>query len=170
VKLSTLERIFAALDAAGARYLVVGGVAVNAHGYQRLTHDLDLVIGLDPRNVERSMGALTGLGYRPMLPVSTADFADPVERGRWIRDRNLQVLSLVSDRSPDVTVDVFASEPFDFDAAYDGALHAEIAPGAKVRFLALPALIAMKRAAARPRDADDVTHLLQLLEESRDDD
>jgi hypothetical protein len=49
-------------------------------------------------------------------------------------------------------------------------LSGSAAPGAKVRFLALPARIAMKRAAARPRDADDVTHLLQLLEESRDDD
>ena len=46
-----LERIFAALDASDARYLVVGGVAVVLHGHPRLTADLDLVIALDPANV-----------------------------------------------------------------------------------------------------------------------
>lgn len=29
--------------------IVAGGVAVNAHGYQRVTQDLDLVLSLDPR-------------------------------------------------------------------------------------------------------------------------
>ncbi|CAN5226874.1 hypothetical protein BH20GEM2_BH20GEM2_05360 [soil metagenome] len=31
------------------RYLVAGGVAVNAHGYQRLTNDLDLGLSVRDR-------------------------------------------------------------------------------------------------------------------------
>ena len=37
MKLSTLETVFHSLNEAGARYLVAGGVAVNIHGYQRMT-------------------------------------------------------------------------------------------------------------------------------------
>lgn len=49
---SDLERIFGALEASGARYLVVGGVAVVLHGHPRFTADLELVLALDPANVE----------------------------------------------------------------------------------------------------------------------
>ncbi len=34
--------LFAALHATGAEYAVVGGVAVNAHGFVRNTRDLDV--------------------------------------------------------------------------------------------------------------------------------
>ena len=37
-----LEKLFASLNAAHVRYLVVGGLAVLAHGYLRVTRDLDL--------------------------------------------------------------------------------------------------------------------------------
>ncbi|MCH7891199.1 MAG: hypothetical protein IH921_06830 [Gemmatimonadetes bacterium] len=51
MKLRTLEAIFAVLNGGGVRYLVAGGVAVNAHGYQRMTQDLDLVLDLERNNV-----------------------------------------------------------------------------------------------------------------------
>ena len=44
--------LFRRLEEAGVRYLVVGGVAVNLHGVNRLTHDVDLMLafGLRPQN------------------------------------------------------------------------------------------------------------------------
>jgi uncharacterized protein (DUF1330 family) len=39
---SDLLRIFDALERAGAKYLVVGGVAVVLHGHLRVTADVDL--------------------------------------------------------------------------------------------------------------------------------
>ena len=53
MKLSALETVFHSLNKAGARFLVAGGVAVNIHGYQRMTMDLDLVIQLDSDNIKR---------------------------------------------------------------------------------------------------------------------
>ena len=38
------EPLFHALNASGARYVVVGGVATVLHGYARLTADIDLII------------------------------------------------------------------------------------------------------------------------------
>ena len=41
MKLTSFEAIVRALNAANVRYLVAGGLAVNAHGYARFTNDVD---------------------------------------------------------------------------------------------------------------------------------
>lgn len=43
-----LKRLCSALNAAGAKYLVIGGFAVNYYGFARGTEDLDLLIASDP--------------------------------------------------------------------------------------------------------------------------
>ena len=43
---------FVALQATGVRYVVVGGLAVNLHSYQRFTKAIDLVIDLMNFNAE----------------------------------------------------------------------------------------------------------------------
>jgi predicted nucleotidyltransferase len=167
MRLATLEAVFRALDRANVRYLIAGGVAVNAHGFNRATHDIDLVVQLDPSNVISAMQALTGLGFRPALPVSAEEFADSTRRRRWIEERNMQVFSLVSDDYRDAAVDIFASEPFDFDAEFDAAMVGEVAPGLNVRFIRLETLIAMKEITGRPRDRDDAAHLREILSEKQ---
>ena len=62
-------------------------------------------------------------------------------------------------------VDVFVKEPFDFDSEYERALIGELSPDLFVRFVSIPALIAMKRIANRPRDLDDIEHLNIILNE-----
>lgn len=51
-----LRALLRALAEADVRYLVVGGVAVAAHGYVRATEDVDLVP--DPENLRRLANAL----------------------------------------------------------------------------------------------------------------
>jgi hypothetical protein len=165
VKLSTLEAIFGILNRAGVRYLVVEGTAVNAHGYQRLTNVLDLVIDLEAPNLSRALRALGKLGYRPVLPVNPRSFADPLTRRKWIEERNLEVFSLTSDQYRDVTVDIFAAEPFDFNVEYAACMLGEVGPELDVPFVRLETLIRIKEAAARPRDLDDVEHLRMILQE-----
>ncbi len=165
MKVSSFEAVAGALNGAGVRYLVAGGLAVNAHGYVRLTSDVDLVLQLDPANILPAFAALSGLGYRPIVPVTAAQFADPAQRAAWIRDKDMTVLNFYSDRHPTATVDIFTSDPFDFDAEYLRALRAELSPGTVVRFVSIPTLIAMKELANRARDRDDVEHLRMILEE-----
>lgn len=167
MKLSSFEAIAAALNREGVRYLVAGGLAVNAHGYVRLTQDVDLVVQLHPENILPAFSALAGLGYRPLVPVTAEQFADPAQRTAWIRDKGMTVLNFHSSLHPTATVDVFVSDPFDFDAEYARALQAELSPGTLVRFVSIPTLIAMKALADRARDRDDIEHLRMILEEQR---
>lgn len=169
VKLAAFEAIAAALRDAGVRYLVAGGIAVNAHGYVRLTYDVDLVIQLKPGNIQPAFKALADLGYRPTVPVTADQFADEAQRERWIREKGMQVLNFHSDLHRPFTVDVFVSEPFDFDTEYKAAMQGELAPGLTVRFVSIPALIAMKQLANRPRDLDDIEHLRLIMGEKRRD-
>ena len=46
MKLGAFDLLVRVLDEAGVRYLVAGGLAVNAHGYLRFTRDIDLVVHL----------------------------------------------------------------------------------------------------------------------------
>ena len=76
----SLEKLFLTLNKARVRYLVVGGLAVLAHGYLRMTRDIDLVIALDGDNPKRDLECFAELGYQPNLPVELMDFTDPAPR------------------------------------------------------------------------------------------
>ena len=166
MKFSTLEAIFEALDSAGVRYLIAGGVAVNIHGYQRMTADLDLVVQLERDNIVKARSALNSLGYRPIVPVTEIEFADAEIRQGWVKNKNMRVLSFHADQSPETAVDIFVTEPFDFDNAYNAAVAAEINPELTVKVVSIPTLIKMKKEAGRPRDLDDVMHLEMIADET----
>lgn len=162
-----MKHLAGALNAAAVRYLITGGLAVNAHGYVRFTHDVDLVIQLAPGNIAPAFAAFASLGYRPMVPVTAEQFADPAQRQQWITNKHMMVLNFQSDQHRETPVAIFITEPFDFDAEYLIAHEQQLAPGLFVRFVSIPALIAMKAVANRPREVDDIQHLRWLVEEQR---
>ena len=79
----SVEAIVRALNTAKVEYLVVGGLAVNAHGFVRLTRDVDLVLQLDPDNVSKGLNALLDIGYQMSIPAKPEDFANPKMRENW---------------------------------------------------------------------------------------
>jgi len=159
VKLESVKAIVEALNEAGVRYLVVGGLAVVAHGYLRYTKDVDLVIQLRPDNLRRAFEGLAGLGYRPGIPVTTEQFVDAGNRDRWIREKDMTVFQLWSDNHRETSIDVFVKEPFDFDREYAAAKRKFLFGRIEVPVVSLPTLIDMKVAAGRPEDKIDVAHL-----------
>jgi hypothetical protein len=167
MKLESVKAVVEALAGAQARYLVVGGLAVVAHGYVRYTKDVDLVIQLVPDNIRRAMAALERLGYRPAVPVPIEEFADPASRGRWIREKGMTVFQLWSDAHRETPIDVFVAEPFDFDREYEAALRKPLFGRLEVRVVSLPTLIRMKEAVGRPEDRIDVEHLRQMLDDRK---
>jgi hypothetical protein len=162
--LTSLESIISALNAHGVRYLIVGGVAVAAHGYGRRTFDLDLVIQLTESNVLQAIDALESLQYKPIVPVNPRDFADAAKRTEWIEQKNMLFFSLRSESHPVMPIDVFVSEPFAFDVEYNRALIEELGPNVPARFICLETLITMEEATGRSKDDEDVRQLKLLLE------
>jgi len=159
MKLSGLESIFQALNQADVRYLIVGGVAVNAHGYGRSTYDVDLVLAMDPENIARTFSVLGEAGYTPVVPVTADEFADREARERWREEKGMVVLPMTSDRHPDAPLDLFVTEPFVFSDEHASALWQELAPGLKIPVIRLETLLAMKRDSGRPKDLADLDEL-----------
>lgn len=162
------EDVFAALNAAGVSYVVVGGVAVLLQGHARLTVDLDLVIDLAAASARKAIDALVGLGLQPRLPVDPRDFADEAVRADWVATRNLQVFSLFDPRDPLREVDVFATYPLPFDQLRDAAVVVSVGQQA-VPVASVEHLIEMKRRAGRALDLDDVDALVRLQGTNRDE-
>jgi nitrogen fixation protein len=159
MEVRSIETIVRALNAAKARYLIVGGLAVNAHGFVRLTRDVDIVLGLERENASRGLNALLQAGWRLAIPEKPEAFADAVTRERWRTEKNMIVLKLWSDEHRRTPVDIFVYEPFDFAAEFSQAARLEICPGLLAPVVTLETLLKMKRAAGRPQDLTDIEEL-----------
>ena len=159
VTLQSVESIVTALNAAKVRYLIVGGLAVAAHGYLRFTADVDIVLDPDPGALKRAIQALAGLGYRPRAPVAFEEFADPARRRAWQEQKGMTVFSLHRPGHALTEIDLFLEPPFDFERAYADAVRLGVGGQETATFVSRSDLIAMKRSAGRPQDRIDVEEL-----------
>ena len=62
-----------ALNAHGARYIVVGGMAVIQQGFLRATDDIDLLLDKSPQNIENVRSALEILPDKAILEMQPDD-------------------------------------------------------------------------------------------------
>ncbi len=169
MEVRSVETVVQMLNEANVRYLIVGGLAVNAHGYERHTADIDLVIGLQPENIERGLKALFSVGYRIANPVTAEDFADVKKREVWRKEKGMVVLKLWSDVHRRTPIDVFVYEPFNFQQEYDAAYWVELSDHLKAPMVRYQTLLEMKRDAGRPQDIADVADLERVRQLREDD-
>ena len=155
------EPVFAALNEAKVRYVVVGGLAVVLHGHPRLTADVDIVLDLEPEAARRAMAALKTIGLKARAPVDPIAFADPSQREAWIAEKGMMVFSLFSPPDPLLILDLFVRYPVAFEGLWARSLAVDLR-GLQVRISSLDDLIVMKRAAARPQDLQDIEALEEL--------
>ncbi len=134
------------------RFVLVGGLAVNAWGYLRATRDVDFVPDPAPENLERLDALLRELGGR-------VDVDGKLLEGSAIRtflrtgDRTLVATSLGQ-------VDVLQGLPQvpSFAALDEKAKDVDV-DGLVVRVCSLEHLLEMKRSSSRSRDREDLDAL-----------
>jgi hypothetical protein len=145
------DRVVAALNAAEVRYVIVGGLALGAHGVVRATRDLDLVPAPDRQNMDRLAECLQRLGGEHPIEGSLtgAALARPASFKVQTKHGEVQVLNRMDGVPP------FA------DLRRD-QIHVEIAADAVAPVCSLAHLLAMKRVADRPRDRVDLAELAEL--------
>jgi predicted nucleotidyltransferase len=155
------EPLFQALNDAGARYVVVGGVATVLHGYARLTADVDLIVDLEETEALKVIDALVSLGYESRVPVQPRDFADRNARESWIREKNMQVFSLWDPRNPMRVVDLFVASPIDFESLWARSEVVQLKT-TTVRIASIDDLIRLKEMAGRDQDLADIERLAEI--------
>jgi hypothetical protein len=108
--------LFRELDNAGVSYVLCGGLAVILHRIHRFTADIDLAVALDRDNLQRFIGVVTRLGYRPRAPVSAQDLLDPAKRRRWQDEKRATVFTFVDPAVPYRQIDAFLEDALPFAA------------------------------------------------------
>ena len=156
--MSAFAPIINALNQSGVSYVVVGGLATVLYGHLRVTADVDLVVRLVPQNVSSALTVLHSLGFQPRMPVDPSQFADEKIRQTWVREKGMTVFSFFDPQDVTRSVDLFADYPMDYEELFARSELKEIG-GISMRVCALDDLIAMKRAADRPIDREDVKAL-----------
>jgi hypothetical protein len=135
------------LNSTNAKYLVLGGYAVNFYGHHRSTADFDVWIAVGIQNASRVSDALRAFGF----PASTVP------------------PSLFKKKGP---IHVFGRKPWridlltepsgvDFDECYERRIEGEI-DGVRVPWISLEDLKANKLASARTKDLADFESLTKL--------
>lgn len=163
MRVESVYTIFDALEEAGVRFILVGGLAVVAHGYLRVTRDADIVIELVPENILQTFQTLARIGYHPTVPISGDQFADPELRRQWGEEKHMQVLQFWSNAHPETKLDVFIEHPFDFHSEWETAKREPAGPnGTEIRIATISTLIAMKQVAGRPKDLIDIEYLRKI--------
>lgn len=151
--------LFQALTRHEVAYVTIGGMAIQAHGGQRLTQDLDVTIASSSDNLARLAGALRDLDARIRGPQGQRSRAVPnaamlATGDQWHLITNagpLDVLTLPA------RLGTFAALR---ERAHEIPLGDVIVPIAH-----RDDLITLKRAAGRPQDLADI-RLLESLDES----
>ncbi len=153
--------IFAALNAARVKYLVVGGLAVVLHGVSRFTWDIDLTVELTTDNVDRLAKALKRLGFVPRVPAPVHGLADAAVRRHWIQQKHMTVYSFIQRKMPPRVVDILLNPLGQFDAIHRRRITVR-ARGVAVPLVPVDVLVKMKQAAGRPEDLFDIQALKAL--------
>jgi predicted nucleotidyltransferase len=139
------EGLLRSLNDHGVRFVVIGATAFPVHGYARATLDVDLLIEPTRENAERTLRALGAFGY----DVSDVSVDDLLRFKVLIRQ--YVVAADVHPSAAGVT----------FEGVWQRSIRAPYGK-TEVAFASLDDLIAMKEAAGRPKDQEDLRHLRAL--------
>lgn len=145
------------LNRHNVRYVMVGGFAINLHGYHRTTTDIDILLedSIGNRKLFRqAFKDYTGEDYFMLETIQFVPGWSPFQLNNGL------VLDIL-------TMPMKGLEDYSFDHCYDTASVADIFD-IKVPFLHINQLIANKKAVNRPKDQVDVIGLENVIRLSKE--
>lgn len=154
------EVILRRLLAHSVRFVIVGGLAAQVHGSPSLTRDVDICYDREFENLQNIAEVLGELvAIRRGLPTGAPPM--PPLDARTLRAGGLFTLSTTAG---DFDLLATPDPGFDYERLRSNAIHAVVA-GQDVLVASLDDLMAMKRAAGRPKDRIELEILGALREE-----
>lgn len=135
----------------GVKMLMVGGGAVNFHGYQRHSADVDFWIDISEENLKNLIKALRSMGYQ------LEDFNENIKQGQQnisIKISPVAEIELITNFNPNKT----------FEEAYKDKFEVKFEenPILKYDIISLDDLIASKIKSGRNKDLLDVYELKRI--------
>lgn len=144
--------VFAAFHREQVRYVLVGSIAMAAHGLVRATEDVDLMVSSDPENVDRIKRALMAV-FRDesIAEIASSDLAGPYPVIRYVSPTGDFVIDLIARVG-----EAFAFEDLEWE---------EISvQGIPLRVATPKMLYLMKQGTLRPQDRLDAENLRERFD------
>jgi len=149
------------LSKESVEFVLVGGLAVQLHGYLRMTYDIDLVLDMGDENLSRFIEVAKRFGLTPVTPVPIESLRNASLIDQWHREKGMLAFAL---REPGVggsVVDVLVKPDVSYEKLAAGAAEGKLF-GNTVRIASIDHLLEMKRIANRPKDQLDIVALEKI--------
>ena len=149
-----LEELIKGLKKEKINYMIVGGYAVNFHGFSRNTVDIDLIIKFSLANLKKVEKFLKGAGMVSRLPVDAISIFK--FREEYIKNRNLIAWNFYNQNDPTEQVDILINHDIsDFKAEKFKVAQFEF------KVICKEDLIKMKKKSGRDKDLLDIKELMK---------
>lgn len=147
-----LKELVKALKNDKINYMIVGGYAVNFHGYSRNTVDIDLVIKFTLSNLKKIEILLEKMGMVSRLPIDAVSVFK--FRDEYIKNRNLIAWNFYNENDPTEQVDILITHDVsDFKSEKFRVGQLEL------KVISKDDLIKMKKKSGRDKDLLDIKEL-----------
>lgn len=147
-----LRQLIESLKKEKINYMIVGGYAVNFHGYSRNTVDIDLVIKFSLSNLKKMETLLKRMGLISRLPIDAVSVFK--FRDEYIKNRNLLAWNFFNEQNPTDQVDILITHDVsDFKSEKFRVGDLEI------KVISKEDLIKMKKKSGRKKDLLDIKEL-----------
>lgn len=154
--------IFKELNKKKIKYIVVGGMAVNLHGVPRATYDIDLLLYLEDKNLDKFLSLMKLWGFKPRVPVDIMDFASKEKREDWIKHKNMKAFNLVNPDWALSEIDIIIDTPVDYKKALRNMTYSAIAD-VSIPTISIRDLLEMKKNTGRQQDKADIRYLMRKI-------
>lgn len=146
---------------ADVEFVLVGGLAVALHGYQRLTMDVDVVLAMDEGNLHKFISAAKANKMKPTIPVALDSLARPELIEQWHREKGMLAFSLRGAETMATALDVLVKPVVPFADLRRDAVMTAIGD-IRVPVASIEHLVAMKSGTGRGKDAVDIEELRKI--------
>jgi hypothetical protein len=151
-------------------YVLVGGLAVALHGYQRVTMDVDVALALDDENLAKFVDCARNANLKPVLPVPIDSLRDAALIDQWHREKGMLAFALRGPERMATVIDVLVRPVVSFDELKRNAVTKHIGP-LSIPVASIDDLITLKMGTGRNKDVLDIEELRKIklqLEEGQD--
>ena len=149
------------LSAGHVQYVLVGGMAVQLHGFMRSTFGIDLVLAMNDENMARFIEVAKRFGLVPSIPVAIESLRNSSQIEQWHREKGMLAFALREPQAGGGVVDILVRPEVPFEQLMKNAVAGKLF-GKQVWIAAIDDLLTMKRIANRPKDRLDIEALQKI--------
>jgi hypothetical protein len=149
------------LQKAEVDFVLVGGLAVQLHGFMRMTYDVDLVLAMNDENLVKFIDVAKSQGLAPVIPVPIDSLKNASLIDQWHREKGMLAFALREPSVAGSVLDILVRPDVSFERLSSDASEAQFM-GNSIRIASIDHLLEMKRIANRPKDQLDIAALEKI--------